>query len=217
MKSIARVLVSAICVLVVPAAAFAAPVTYSFTGTMLDGFGFDGQTVAGSLTVDSALLPVLSTDGATYNVAGTTTFAPSFAAIVGSLSLSGSPLVVTVGSGTQHDDVVTVLRNYTGVVNSYNVAAATDNQSISLSVTQVSPVSTVFNTPAGDLSIPQAVNWLTPGAVSVGTFSSGSIIGSFNLTSVTATVVTAVPEPSAPLMMLSAVAVMAALARRRRR
>ncbi|MET0382810.1 MAG: hypothetical protein ABW032_05250 [Burkholderiaceae bacterium] len=48
------------------AAAHAAPLTYEFTGVMMSGFGFDGQAVAGALTVDPSLYSGFAGDGSTW-------------------------------------------------------------------------------------------------------------------------------------------------------
>ena len=44
----------------------AAPLTYAFSGVMLDGYGFDGQTVVASLTVDPGLYTHVVGDGSTW-------------------------------------------------------------------------------------------------------------------------------------------------------
>src|SRR5450755_1572544 len=105
-----RFLAVAACLLLGSAQAQAVPETFLFSGTMIDGFGFNGQTVSGSLTIDPhQLVGYRNTDSSTYFVAEQIA-GPDQSFISGSLTLSGG-LAVTLGTGEQNVGEVQIYRS----------------------------------------------------------------------------------------------------------
>ncbi len=209
-------------------AAHAATSTYVFTGVMLDGYGFDGQTVSGELDVDTSYYTHTDGDGATWaqgygdNSAGPGMFHAK-------LTLSGGFSMTLGGPTVQYPTAETYVYKNDAGMDQFIVDGGTEIDSSSVGFLQLRTTdhagdpSLMFpGASASDLSFDQRVRFNTGESTDIGYFYDAVIDGAlqsgqFMLTSVTGTgVTTAVPEPSSLGLLLAGLAATCATGLRRR-
>jgi len=209
------------------AAIHAASLTYNFEGVMLDGYGFDGQTVLGSLTVDTGLYSHTVGDGSTWaqgygeNSAGPGLFHAT-------ISLSGGLSMVLGGPAVQFPTAETyVYKNHSGM-DQFIVDGGAEVDSTTMGFIQLrttdyagDPSQMFPDASPADLSFDQRVRFNTATSYDVGYFYLGNgtdaNFGNFRLTTVTGSgVVTAVPEPTSVALLLAGLAAISVATSRKR-
>lgn len=198
--------------------ATAAPITFSFTGTVFDGTAaLIGQTLSGWLTYDTALTVNVATCCTLGDVSqrqDATTLPGATPYAFGSVQLSGG-LQVQTGSGSLSNfgrSQVTREAGEEGMpgpLNEFSVSAGSsfsDGTSTSISLNtrdQLGAASLMFANPAGGLANDQPIRWLTPGSRNNGSIiiasgGAATVQGLFTLTSVSV-----VPEPQQWQLLLA--------------
>ncbi|HEX7640564.1 MAG TPA: PEP-CTERM sorting domain-containing protein [Burkholderiaceae bacterium] len=202
--------------------------TYDFTGVMLDGYGFDGQTVSGSLTVDTALYSHTAGDGSSWAQGyGDNSAGPGL--MHATISLSGG-FSMTLGSPTvRFPTAETYVYKNSGGMDEFIVDGGAELDDVTEGFIQlrttdyIADASLMFPDAApGNLSFDQRVRFNTDSSFDVGYFYIGNAggtlhAGDFMLTSVSGSGVAApVPEPDSIALMMAGLAVTCAAALRRR-
>ncbi len=204
----------------------AQPITYTFTGVMDPGYGFDNQTVAGFLTVDSSQYTTVDGDGVTFaqgSTNGTVLVVPP----TGQLSLSGG-LNISLGSTSNAAAESYIYKNAQSPTNQFIVDVTSVANNV-MSFVQLrtwdagaSPLAIFPGAPTDNFSFSQPVVFNTGNSSNVGYFSlltlQGNSLGSgnFTITSVTVSGASVVPEPSTSVFMVLGLLAIANLRRARR-
>lgn len=209
--------------------AHASASTYTFAGAMLDGYGFNGQTVSGSLTVDTGLYTHTTGDSSSWaqgygeNSAGPGLFHGTISLSGGFSMTLGSPAVKFPTAETY------VYKNSAGmdqfIVDGGAELDSTTTGFIQLRTTDHSgdPSLMFPDTSPSDLSFDQRVRFNTAGSYDVGYFYLGNAggaihFGDFMLTSVSGSgVAAAVPEPDSLVLLLAGLVAICTAASRRRK
>jgi hypothetical protein len=193
-----------------------------FTGVVTDVLGVPdtivGDTVSGSMSFAAGALVTTSSDGATQDSATHETTSPLSHATI---TFSGGPDFETgTHPGTQYTSV-DLSRGVSLPFPGTNIYALTSADEtgpenamgvmLQLSVTDfLGSTSQIFSTPAGDLSLLQPVDWLAPGATSLGQLSaSGDMTAQFRLTSVDVVSASPAPEPATFFLLAAGLVVTA--------
>ena len=211
------------------AAAAAQELQVQFTGTLTTVGGVAGasvgDTVAGNVDIDvAALLPTIVTNGSTFSTASLFTPATDPAAARSTLAISSGAGFATGVAGFNHLAAIDLYRNPVGGYNVYALSSTdldlppgVGGASVELSVSDLLGSATaIFETPPGDLSLLQAVDWLAPGATARGMFELGDAGGAFAITSLHVGPVAAVPEPETLPLLLAGLGCLAFVVRRRK-
>lgn len=215
-----------LCGLLGSGAAWGQALELHFTGVVTDVILIPGTTVgdavSGSMSFAAGAFVDTSTDGATRASATHETPSPLSHSTI---TFAGGPVFETgAHPGTQFTSV-DLSRGASMPVAGTNIYALTsadefgpDNPmatSLQLSITDfLGTASQIFSTAAGDLSLLQTIDWLSPGATLLGQFSaSGNLSAQFRLTSVEVVSTSPAPEPEPLALLLAGLLAVAGKAR----